>query len=403
VDLPLPDGCEPVRGSEAELLCSLEIACGAMSESISCYHTASGPWQCSCEPPKDRTYRIEGAAGLDICAVGAGLCFQSEPALDVGSCVATKEELGSESQPGMGEFKTCTVELSCQTPVAIDFAPGVRATIAGFAAARCKAPLRDPSQSGPMTMSCEATGSRGTQTYAVVADDVADACRPVLDFHLGSKQPKYDGPETCVREGSELAESGSCRLIERCFDSEPVSSGVSLVGDPSSRQLNCGTDDLGGIGCGCSLESATGGGATHLDTFSFYLGAAADPAPCDLSRCTPELRAEATGPGECQKQLHSGEHDDDSCSDSFFCDQPATLNGRALTIFSWLEVFCARAPDQSFYCACGAGDETATFAVGAVPSSLDACDMARTGCLAHVSLPLGPVSAIPPDLPDPLP
>jgi hypothetical protein len=403
-DLPLPAGCQPVRGAETDLLCSLEIACGAMSESIQCYHTNSGSWQCSCAPPQTTTYMIDGAAGLDACAVGAGLCSESPPAIDVDTCVATKEELGSETQAGQGAFKTCTVELSCQTPADVDFAPGVRATVPGFGAVRCAAPDIEPPPSGPMRMSCEVTRVQGSQTYAVVADDVADACRPVLDYVLRSNEPEYDGPESCVRESSVFGESRSCYLIERCFDAEPLSNGVSLVKDPLSRELHCGLDDLGALNCSCSLESASGdGGVPHSDTINVEFGPSATPATCDLSRCTAGMRAAPSGPGECHTQLYSGEHDDDSCTDSFFCDQPATLNGQAVTVFSWLRVFCARAPDQSFHCACGSADETATYPVGAVPNSMDACAMARTGCLAHVSLPLGPAPAIPPALPDPLP
>jgi hypothetical protein len=402
-DLPVPPGCQPLRGAETDLLCSIELACGAMSEPISCYHTASGPWQCTCAPPKDRAYLIDGAAGLDACAVGAGLCSQSEPALDVDGCVVTKEELGSEGRAGLGVFETCAVELSCQSTVAVDFAPGVRATVSGFGAVRCAAPLLDPPQPGPMSMSCEATGSRGSQTYAVVAEDVGEACRRVLDFHLSSKKPKFDGPRVCLLASEDLG-SSSCHLVERCFDeSEPLSNGVSLVEDVSStREAGCNFDDLGELSCFCTLRSESVP-APYWDIFNIDLGPAAMPATCDFSDCTRETLAEPTGPGECQAQLYTEEHDDDTCTDEFYCSQPATLNGRAVTVRSWLNVLCKRAPDQSFYCACGAGDETGTFAVGAVPSSSDACAAARTSCLAHVSLPLGPAPYVRPILPNPVP
>jgi hypothetical protein len=71
-----------------------------------------------------------------------------------------------------------------------------------------------------------------------------------------------------------------------------------------------------------------------------------------------------------------------------------------VTIFSQLNVFCARGEDDAFYCGCAAGDETATYRAGEVASSVDACAMARTDCLTHLALPLGPASIQP--APDPL-
>jgi hypothetical protein len=400
--LPLPPGCEPVRGAETDFSCSLEIACMARSESIECYETL-GSWQCSCASPQNLIYRVAGAAGFEACAVGAGLCSGSPPAIDPEGCVVAKEELGTEVKTGLGAFNTCTVEMSCKTLADTDFAPGASATVGRSAAIRCLAPVLEPPPSGPMRMSCEVTRTGGSETYAVVADDVAEACRQVLDFSLRAKEAEYEGPESCVQEGGPV-DSRSCHLIERCFDGEPLSNGVSLVKDPLSREVFCGLDDLGTLGCSCSLESTTGDGAApQRDSFSVYYGPSAPPTTCDFSDCTPGIRAEATGPGECQTQLYTGQHDDDSCTDSFYCSQPATLNGQAVTIGSWLKASCQRAPDESFYCACGSGVETASFSVGVVPSSADACSMARTGCLEHVSLPLGPTPVVPPSLPDPLP
>ena len=252
-------------------------------------------------------------------------------------------------------------------------------------------------------MSCEVTGSRGSETYAVVAEDLGEACRTVLDFHLGSNEPEFDGPRVCLLAAEDLGAS-SCRLSERCFDeSDPLSNGVSLVEDVSStREAGCSFDDLGALSCFCTLRSETGP-TPYWDTFYIGLGPAPLPATCGFSDCTRRPRAEPAGPGECQAQLYTEQHDEDSCTDEFYCGQPATLNGRAVTIRSWLNVLCARAPDQSFYCACGTGDETGTFAVGAVATSSDACATARTSCLAHVSLPLGPAPYVRPILPHPVP
>jgi hypothetical protein len=235
-----------------------------------------------------------------------------------------------------------------------------------------------------------------------VAEDLSQACRSILDFHLGSGEPDFDGPEICLHGADN--DGDGCFFSEQCFDdSEPVATGVSLVGVVSStREVFCSFDDLGELYCSCALRSEAGP-APYWDTFSVSLGPAARPATCDFSFCTHETRAEPTGPGECHAQLDTAKNYVDWCSDSFGCSQPATLDGRAVTIQSRLDVLCARAPDQSFYCACGTGDETATYPVGAVQDSSDACAMARTGCLAHVSLPVGPASNVPPALPNPVP
>jgi hypothetical protein len=177
-------------------------------------------------------------------------------------------------------------------------------------------------------------------------------------------------------------------LIETCFDSAPVSNGVSLVKSPAQRQAHGGFEDRDYLSCGCRFESSPGA----VDAFTYDLGVGVPPASCDLSRCTPETSAEPTGPGRCEVQQNTGERDDDSCTDDFFCSQPATLAGQDVTVRSWLNVRCARADDDAFYCGCAVGDETATFRAGNLASSVDACATARTDCLAHVSLPVGPAS-----------
>ena len=397
-NLPLPAGCHALRGSATELLCSLDVDCGAAPQAMHCYQSASAAWQCTCEPPNtNRTYVIDGASGLDACAVGAGLCAGPAPAIDVASCVPTREQVGPEDRPGFGDLQTCNVELHCETPVAVDFAPGIRVTVPGAATVDCVETPSTNRQTEEKRVDCDATGSLGTQSYAVVAKGMP--CHAIAELYLGSQEPEFDGSKSCVREAQDLGTSDYCVLTETCFDSAPLSSGVSLVKDPLARDASCGFDDLGNLSCGCRFESATGDPtAPHADTFSFELGPAVRPAVCDLSRCTPEMKAEPTGLATCQAQQDTGTHDDSSCTDSFFCFQPASLEGRAVTIYQQVNVLCAKAEDQAFYCGCAAGDETATFSVGNLPSSVDACDLSRTGCLAHMTLPVGPsYVAVPPD------
>lgn len=72
-------------------------------------------WLCTCEPPNtNKTFLIDGAAGLDACAVGAALCagLGPEVAIDVPSCELTRDEQGTERLSG----PSCTIQLSCSTP-----------------------------------------------------------------------------------------------------------------------------------------------------------------------------------------------------------------------------------------------------------------------------------------------
>jgi hypothetical protein len=228
-----------------------------------------------------------------------------------------------------------------------------------------------------------------------MADSAAAACRPVLELYLRAQEPVFDGSKSCLVETRDSGVPDSCSLAETCFDSAPLPDGVSVVRDPAERAAFCGFDDLDHLSCGCRFEQVPGA----VRSFSYDLGVATRPAACDVSDCTLEMKAEPAGPGACQAQEGSVQHDgDDSCRGYFSCSQPATLKGEHVTIYSQLNVRCARADDDAFHCGCAAGDETATYRAGEMESSADACDMARTACLTHLALPLGPASnGLPPD------
>jgi hypothetical protein len=387
-NLPLPAECQALRGSATELLCDLDVECGAEAQTMRCYR-ATGAWQCTCAPPNsNKMYLIEGAAGLDVCAVGAGLCagLSPDPVVDPDSCTLVRDEVGTQQEAGQGIRQTCTIELQCETPVPVDFAPEVQVTLPGVAMTHCVEAV--PESTENVRLDCDTTGSYGTEGHEVVAGSLAGTCHTILEFHLSSEEAVFDGSKSCISVADGTASSDYCSLNETCFDAAPVSTGVSLVQNPAQRSTYCGFDDLGYLACGCRFESSIDG----VDTFDYGLGVVARPAMCDLSDCTLEMRAEATGPGTCHAQQEPGERYEYLCSDDFSCDQPATLAGRDITIHSWVNVRCELADDGAFYCGCAAGDETATFRAGVVASSGDACAMARTECLEHLALPLGPAS-----------
>jgi hypothetical protein len=400
-DLPLPVGCQGLNGFTTELFCGLDVTCDAVAQSMRCYHTSSGAWQCTCEPPSThRTYLIDGATGLDACAVGAGLCAASPPegGFDLDACSITRDEADVDQVPESEELQTCTIEMQCERPVPVDFAPGVRAVMPGGGTTVCVETLASGRNTQATRVDCESAGSFGTEAHAVIADSVADACRPVLELYLSANEPEFDGSTSCVGETDDLGSPGSCRLIEKCFDGAPLSNSVSVVKDPSERVVSCGFDDLDNLGCGCRFDSADG----DEDTFNYSLGVAPRPAVCDLSDCTLDMRAEPAGAAACQAQEGSLEQEgENGCRGYFPCSQPATLAGADVTIYSQLNARCARGEDDAFYCGCAAGDETAVYRAGNLPASVDACAAARTECLAYLSLPMGPAASAPPP-PDPL-
>lgn len=397
-NLPLPVGCQASRGASTELLCSLDVTCNKVAQTTHCYHTGSGPWQCTCDPPNaDRTYVIAGAVGLDACAVGAGLCAGPAPdaTIDATSCVESRNETGVKPLGG----KTCTVELQCQRPVSVDFTAGVHVTMPGSALIQCvEAGTPDP-KTQLLRVDCEASGSLGQKSYIGLAKGIATACRPILDLYVGAKEPKFDGSQTCLSNPETPSRPGDCAVSETCFESAAVSSGVSLVSvakNPADRSQSCGFDDLGNLSCGCSFESADGA----MAAIGYGLGPASKPAHCDLSQCTLDMKAEATAKGVCPAPLYpSTESDGVSCLDYFSCTQAATLAGKAVTLYSQLNVRCAQAKDSAYYCSCAAGEQTATFRAGSLASSVAACDAARTACLDHMALPLSPAptAGTPPD------
>lgn len=400
--LPLPAHCQALRGEQTELLCALDFSCGAVADSITCYGAGSGPWQCTCQAPNaDRTYLVQGAAGLNACAVAAGLCSDSRPAIDVEGCAPTREELGTVMQPGVAQYKTCALDLACQTPVPVDFAPGARAKLLGGATARCSEAYLDAPRSPEVRVNCDVTVGKEARSYAVVAKGgVAKSCRPVLESFLSSKEPVFTGSESCVREELDSGSSSFCGLTERCFESAPLSDGVSLVKDPSARGITCGLDSAGILGCVCSFgQVPLDSYGVNLNVFPFEVGPAQPPASCDLSRCSPEMKVEPTGPGECDED--EGVIDDvfDGCNGFFLCSQPVTFEGREMTRQSQMNARCARAADQSFYCGCSVGNETAIFHLGEAATNSEACAMARPGCFSRMTLPVGPAlnSSVPPD------
>src|SRR5690606_18073428 len=129
--LPLHDDCEVVnttRFSENE--CVLTTSCSKASNLVVCDKLPSGEWECGCEfYNSDRQFLVNGAEGLNACAVATNLCALDE--LELGD----EENCNDDSLYGSGN--SCDIKLVCSRPVTVDFAGGVDAKLVDSTTASC--------------------------------------------------------------------------------------------------------------------------------------------------------------------------------------------------------------------------------------------------------------------------
>ena len=205
-DLPLPADCEAHGQSATDAACSLNVTCHGEPDSINCQRLDSGDWQCSCDPThSERTLEIGGAAGLQACAVAAGLCTVN--ALTLGEETCTED-------PDFPSDDRCGLDLTCRNPIVSEQLPGVRATLVQSGRAVCGR-LAAPSAVGeqaPYTCSCFTSPAQG---YTVLDNETAHACRAVLDFCLSGKQPSFGASSPCTANSDSL-DAGSCNSLQFC-------------------------------------------------------------------------------------------------------------------------------------------------------------------------------------------
>ncbi len=164
--LPLPASCAERLGSETDSACSLSAFCDKQSQITTCGRLPSGRWQCACElTHRERTFEVEGASGLQACAVAIGSCSADESSLSPESCVLRNDD-GSED--------ACRINIRCSREVAVPFAPQARAWMVRDGEAECFRGSGAAFECGCMYRGVYYAGD-------FVAASGTEACRPFVD------------------------------------------------------------------------------------------------------------------------------------------------------------------------------------------------------------------------------
>jgi hypothetical protein len=374
--LPLPPDCEARARTETDTSCSLNAYCSVQSQVTNCQRLASGRWECRCELLNaERTYEVEGAPGLQACAVAAGLCGADEEALGDESCVTRTDELNE---------KMCRASVVCSREVSLDFTDA-RAWLVRDGSADCY--RTDSGQS----FECGCLYGGVHREYDLFVDNGTPSCRPLVEFCMSAAEPDFDAEERCVLTDATSSSDG-CERNEGCSSTMALNQQVAL-GQLEPYHASCTPRAGGGADCYCS---------TRTSSLSSHLSDAADEATCAsaITACRKDAEFSATGDVSCQTQSQTT-FGGTSCEADLSCSQAATVNGQELVAEGRLLVRCARNEQgQPWQCSCASDQSTATFQLGAAAASAwDACSQASTGCLDELDVHLGPYGdfVYPPD------
>lgn len=379
--LLLPEGCEPRAQSEDADKCSLGVFCGVEPNLTDCVRLSPDVWQCSCQlANNDRIYEIEGAPGIQACAVAAGLCSVDE--LELGDETCTE----SSSTSGLDE---CALELSCGTPITVDFAPNVRASLMEYGSGACGR----GNGTVPFECSCEHDG--GYHDYGLLAGSGTVACRPLVDFCMTEVEPNFDEPTVCFERYAESS-SGACDLLWDCATPMRLTDEVSLAKvDP--RYSNCTLEGPSSSSCYCS---------TRDTSFAFDVDAepVADVCASSILNCDEGVSIQPLGQPDCQATSQTAGVD--FCDADLSCAQPATVDGREIVSNGRLLVYCVQtAAAEPWWCSCASNQDSTIFEFGAPASDAwDVCSAAPAGCLERMAVFIGPYGEfMPPPYPVPPP
>ena len=380
--LPLPDGCEARGRQEDTDACYLAAFCDGTPNIANCVRLVSGRWQCSCElQHNDRIYEIDGAPGLQACAVAIGLCSEDTLVLGDETCASTSSESTADY---------CSLELTCAAPVTVSFARGVQVDLVKYGDSECSREQNNL----PFECGCEASGDDvDWAEYGVLAESGADACRPLVDFCMSGREPTFDDSTSCF-DWTRITETSSCSLHQVCATPMRLTDDVSLA-KLERRYSHCDGRGSSGNDCYCSSNDAI---------FDFTFGTIPDAQTCTLAiaNCDHGAEIEVTGDPECQPTSRTA-FGPDSCEADFACEQYATVNGRQIVAQGRLVVACERLESGApWRCGCASNQDTTIFEFGGADmNAWDVCGTAPEKCLERMDVFVGPYGEFVPP-PDPL-
>lgn len=378
-ELSLPPGCKARTPMETADICSLAVDCDTSpSVRTYCYRLDSGEWECQCAN-QERIFRVGNVAGLQACALSAGLCADDSPELGEETCEPTND---------VSEPDHCTVDVVCRKPIALD-ATDAQAWLMREVSARCTG------SSSTDSFECSCWNGTQARNYALLADSGELACGPFADFCITGAEPVFDGKEQCAVT-SFSSDSDGCQRAETCGVTMALTDGVRLI-DIDERYSSCAPTPGGGSECSCFDQDSS---------FLFRLSTAPGDTSCEASiaNCDPAAVIKTTAPASCEVRSLDNSSDD-SCHAILACDQDATVDNRSIVAETTLAVACARtAAGMPWWCSCASALKTARFELGAAgANAAQVCDQAPAGCLQHMSLQIGPTGVETGEPPDPLP
>jgi hypothetical protein len=376
--LSLPPGCEPRTPKETADVCSLAVDCDkSPSVRTYCHRLDSGQWECQCAN-QERIFRVENVAGLEACALSAGLCADTSPALGPERCELTND---------ISDQDSCSTDIACRSPIDLGGTTDEKAWLVRVGSARC-------SRSDSATaLDCSCLNGTLASNYFLLADSGKLACGPLADFCMSGETPVFDGKETCSSTYFS-SDSEGCQRFASCGSTMALTDGVSLA-QGRERYANCAASPGGGSECSCSEQDSA---------FLFHLATAPDDASCESSilNCDRGAVIKTTAPASCQLLVLDA-YSADMCDANLSCVQDATVDNRSIQAEFSLGLLCRRAQaGMPWSCSCASGQKTARFALGATGASpSQACTQAKAGCLEQLGAFIGPSgdNVSPPDPP----
>lgn len=383
---PIPSECEPRGRTETESECSFAAFCSGAPSVANCQRLGSGRWQCRCDPTHtDRVLEIEGATGVNACAVAAGVCSEDELTRGPESCASRRDD---------SDDLICLRDVACETPLQLRFAPGAKAFLMRYGSVICQ-----PREGGNPGFDCRfGYGYDPDKKKDVVVSSDALACGPFGDYCMAALAPDSSSDAPCLPMRAATTSDG-CERDEICASetaasNQPGAASASELLD--ARYANCTPRDGGGSDCYCS-------GRRGL--FNFSLDATPDATTCAaaISGCAADASIEATGSVSCEPYT-SGEYSSDACDTEQLCTEQALLDGRPIVAQGRLFASCRRIDAaHTWWCACASDTQTARFELGALHATAkQACSQAPEICEQQINVHFGPSNQSGP-APDPMP
>lgn len=364
--LPLHDDCEVIdTTSFNENRCVMTTSCSRASNWVVCDKLPSGDWQCGCEfYNSDREFLINGAEGLNACAVATNLCALDE--LQVG-----EEECHEDGEYTNPNF--CNVDLVCSRPVTVDFASGVDAKLMDPTTTDC---YRDWSDA-PFKCTCSTTAN--SKYYSIDVDSGAEACSALAKYCHG--EPELNpGPAMCERTDSD-ADADMCALYQNCTSTLATYDGVEVM-DLDPRGAACHRSSATTSSCYCT-------GINSKFTFEVELEPRSSSCEVTSSYCSNDAVFEATGEASCAPTSQTAGVD--WCEANLDCAQPATANGDPIVAGGRLGVYCRQeGPNLPWWCSCASNQESVIFEYGGpTQTGWAVCVAAPASCLELMPVHLG--------------